>query len=107
MAPLRRTFSSRAWLVQYSYVLDILEKRKPHREAHIAHAAASNKKGELHFAGAFADPVDGAAFIFRVQDKSAIETFIRLDPYVKNGLVTGYTIREWSLVIDQSQAKVG
>jgi hypothetical protein len=52
-------------LLQYSYVPDILEKRGPHRAAHIEGAKQALAAGKLYMAGALADPVDGAIFIFR------------------------------------------
>ena len=44
---------------------DILEKRGPHRAAHIEGAKQALAAGKLYMAGALADPVDGAIFIFR------------------------------------------
>ena len=52
-------------LLQYSYVPDLLEKRGPHRAAHIEGAKQALAAGKLYMAGALADPVDGAIFIFR------------------------------------------
>jgi hypothetical protein len=37
--------------------------------------------------------------IFRVKDKSVIEEFVDKDPYVKNGLIAKWEIREWTVVI--------
>jgi uncharacterized protein YciI len=48
-------------------------------------------------AGAFTDPVDGAILVFRTRE--AAEGFVESDPYVKGGLVTGWKIREWNVVI--------
>ena len=50
-------------------------------------------------AGAFADPVDGAALVFRTDDPLMPERFAREDPYVKNGLVTNWRVRTWNVVI--------
>ena len=50
-------------------------------------------------AGAFADPVDGAAFVFTVEDRARVEAFVAADPYVANGLVPSWRIREWTVVI--------
>jgi uncharacterized protein YciI len=50
--------------------------------------------------GAFADPVDGAVLLFRVDDRSVVEAFVRRDPYVTNGVVTRWRIRPWTVVVD-------
>jgi len=47
-------------------------------------------------AGAFANPVDGAALVFRAEGPSVVEDFARKDPYVTNGLVTNWRVREWT-----------
>lgn len=52
------------------------------------------RNGEVEFAAAHKDPVDGAILIFNVDDTSPIEDFLSKDPYVKNKLVTDYFIRE-------------
>jgi uncharacterized protein YciI len=48
-------------------------------------------------AGAFNEPLDGAALVFRTRE--AAEAFVQEDPYVSSGLVTGWRIREWNVVI--------
>ncbi len=50
-------------------------------------------------AGAFADPVDGAALVFQADDASVVEAFVAADPYVREGLVTNWRIRPWTVVI--------
>jgi len=42
--------------------------------------------------------VDGAALVFKADDRSVVEDFVRNDPYVKNGLITDWKIREWTVV---------
>jgi len=50
-------------------------------------------------AGVFSNPPDKALLIFHIPDKSIIEDFIKKDPYVNNGLVMKWEIREWTVVI--------
>ena len=50
-------------------------------------------------AGAFADPVDGALFIFKNVSKEFIDAYVEADPYVQNGLVTGWKIKPWTVVV--------
>jgi len=87
------------FLLFYDYVENIIERRAPHREAHLALVGGYVDRGELILGGAFADPVDGAVIVFKVEDKSKIEAFVEKDPYVANGLVTGWRIREWTVVV--------
>ena len=76
------------WLLQYEVVDGYVEARVPFRSEHLALATGYRDRGELVLAGAFADPADGAALVFRTDD-----------PYVANGLVTRWWIREWTVVI--------
>lgn len=87
------------YVLFYDYIEDVVEKRAPFRPDHLALANAYRERGELLMAGAFADPVDGAAFVFTVDDPAEIEAFVAADPYVANGLVPSWRIREWTVVI--------
>ena len=51
-------------LLSYEYVADILGRRKPHREAHLAHVERTTAEGGLVVAGAVGDPPHGAVFVF-------------------------------------------
>ena len=81
----------------YTYTEDAVEKRKPFRDAHLAAANAAVERGELLLGGALADPVDGGVLIFT--GDSAVEEFAQSDPYVLNGVVTEWMVREWSTVV--------
>jgi uncharacterized protein len=83
----------------YHVVPDYVERRAALRDEHLALARAATERGELLLGGAFADPVDGALLIFRVDDIASVEAFARADPYVTNGLVTQWRVRPWSVVI--------
>ena len=83
----------------YHFVDDYMSRRTQFREKHFKLATASNERGELLLGGAFSDPPDKGLLIFKVDDKSVIEDFVEKDPYVKNGLVTKYEIRPWTVVI--------
>ena len=86
-------------LVFYDYVDDIVERRAPFREAHLALAGEAHGRGRLLMAGALAEPVDGAVFVFTTDDRSVVENFVASDPYVREGLVTAWRIRPWNVVI--------
>ena len=87
------------YLLLYDYVENATERRAPYREEHIRLAREAEGRGELVMAGAFADPVDGAVFVFRTDGPEPAENFVRRDPYVAGGVVTGWRIRPWTVVI--------
>ena len=87
-------------LLIYYVVENYVERRAPFREEHLRLASAAHERGELLLGGALADPVDRAVLLFRSQDKSAAEEFVRNDPYVANGLVVKWEIRPWTVVIE-------
>lgn len=86
-------------LLFYDYVPDILERREPHRDAHLDHARRWKEDGRLVMAGALGDPPHGAAFVFAVDDPSVVEEYARDDPYVSAGLVSGRRIEAWKVVV--------
>ena len=92
------------FLLFYTYVPDVLEKRPQFRGAHIQYARASVARGELILGGAFADPVDGAVLLFSAPSKDLVEEFARKDPYVLGGLVTDWQVRAWTTVIGEGAA---
>lgn len=94
----------RHFLLFYEGAPDYLERRPQFRAEHLAHAWAANERGELVIAGAFANPVDGAVLMFASDDSSAAEAFARADPYVDNGLVKRWYVREWTTVIGEFAA---
>ncbi|MGH3697815.1 MAG: YciI-like protein [Pseudonocardiaceae bacterium] len=86
-------------LLFYDYVDDIVERRAPFRQAHLALAGEAHERGDLLMAGALTEPVDGAVFVFTTDDHSLVEDFVAKDPYVREGLVTAWRIRPWNVVI--------
>jgi uncharacterized protein YciI len=85
------------YLLFYDIVEDYIARRAPLRGEHLELARQAHERGELVLAGALADPVDGAVFVFRTRDSA--DAFARADPYVQHGLVTGWRVRSWSTVI--------
>lgn len=82
----------------YDYVDNMLERRQPFRTSHLAHVSEFHERGLLMMAGAWADPADGALLVFRTDDRALVERFVEADPYVLNGLVPSWRIREWTVV---------
>ena len=87
------------YLLEYALIDDYVARRAAFREAHLALAREAQRRGDLILAGALAEPTDRAVLVWRTEDSSVIEGFIDGDPYVRNGLVTSWTIRPWTVVI--------
>jgi hypothetical protein len=87
------------YLLFYDVVPDYVERRAPYRSEHLALARAAHGRGELVLGGALANPVDGAVLLFRGDSPAVAEAFVAADPYVRNGLVTRWRVREWTTVI--------
>ena len=87
------------YLMTYDLAPDYMERRGPLRAAHLAHARAAVGRGEMVLGGALANPPDLAVLLFRGDSPAAAEAFAAADPYVLNGLVTGWRIREWTTVV--------
>jgi uncharacterized protein YciI len=87
------------FLVQYDFVENVVERRAPHREAHLKLVREAFARGEIVMGGAFSDPVDGAAIVFEANTPAVVEAFVRQDPYVVSGIVTRWRIRPWTVVI--------
>ncbi|MEW6583546.1 MAG: YciI family protein [Actinomycetota bacterium] len=85
-------------LVEYDYVEDILERRGPFREEHLARLRQAKDRGLVLAAGAVGDPPVGAVIVL-TDDRRAAEELVAADPYVVNGLVTGWRIRPWNVVV--------
>jgi uncharacterized protein YciI len=92
------------FLLFYDACENYVEKRKAFRDAHLKYGWAAHNRGELLLAGALADPVDGAVLLFRGESAQVAEAFAKQDPYVVNGLVTQWRVREWTTVVGESAA---
>src|SRR5947209_5694320 len=82
----------------YDYVPDIVQRRGPYREGHLAAIAAEQQAGRVIMAGALGDPPHGAAIVFGDAAVDEIEAFVAADPYVRAGLVRGHRIELWTVV---------
>jgi len=75
-------------------------RRAPLRPAHLAHAQAAAAAGNLMLGGAWAAAPFGGMLLFRGLERERVERFAQEDPYVTGGLVSGFTVREWNVVVD-------
>ena len=92
------------FLLLYDTVPEYLERRGEFRSAHLTLARAAQDRGELVLAGALADPVDGAVLLFRGESAEVARKFAESDPYVQNGLVKSWRVREWTTVVGEGAA---
>jgi uncharacterized protein YciI len=85
-------------VLEYALVDDYLERRAALREGHLRLANEAHERGELLLAGALPDPYDRALLVWTAP-REVVERFVDQDPYVTNGLVTGWTVRPWNVVV--------
>ena len=87
------------YILFYRTVEGYLGKRAAYRKEHLEVATAAHQKGELVMAGALANPADWAVLVFKGEGPEIAEEFARNDPYVKNGLISEWKVRPWTVVI--------
>jgi uncharacterized protein len=85
-------------LLEYTLADDYLERRLALRDEHLTLAREAHERGELLLAGALPDPYDRALLVWTAP-RDVVERFAAADPYVTHGLVTGWTVRPWNVVI--------
>ena len=90
------------YILFYQAVENYVEKRAPYREEHLKYANAAHERGALVMGGALADPADGAVLVFKADGPAVAKEFAQNDPYVKNGLITEWHVRPWTVVIGGS-----
>ena len=86
------------YLMFYETVDDYVERRAQYREEHLRKAWAASDRGELLLGGALTQPTDAAVLLFQGDSPEVAERFARTDPYVINGLVKRWYVREWKTV---------
>jgi hypothetical protein len=89
----------RYFALHYDVVPGFVERRMPFREAHLRMVRDARERGHLVMAGALGEPPEGALLVFRGESASHVEDFAREDPYVREGLVTAWRVRPWSVVV--------
>jgi uncharacterized protein YciI len=87
------------YLLFYDVVDKFVDRRTPFRAAHLQLAREAADRGDLVLAGGLANPVDGSVLLFKGASPAAAEAFAKSDPYVVNGLVTKWRVREWTTVV--------
>jgi uncharacterized protein len=90
------------WLLRYALAPDYLARRPHFRDAHLRAAWAAAESGALLLGGAVGDPPEEALLLFT--DPATAEAFAAADPYVLNGLVTGWRVLPWATVVGADAA---
>jgi uncharacterized protein len=89
------------YLLMYDLCADYAERRAAWRNEHLKLAWAAAERGELVLGGALEDPIDTAVLLFKGETPAAAEAFVQADPYVREGLVTGWRVRPWKTVVGE------
>ncbi len=92
------------YLLFYEGAENYVERRAPHRKAHLEYAWKAVERGDLVLGGALAEPIDGAVLLFRGDSPAAAEAFAREDPYVRHGVVKSWRVRKWTTVAGKDAA---
>ena len=83
-------------ILHYEYVPDMVDKRRPHREAHLDLIKRWHGDDRLVIAGAVGDPPHGGLLVFRTAEDA--EAFADEDPYGQAGLVIERRVEPWTVV---------
>jgi uncharacterized protein YciI len=81
------------YVLYYQSSPEVLEKAPIYGAAHREHWQQFLKDGTLLMVGPFADPRQGAMSVFTTRE--AAEKFATGDPFVTNGVVSNWHVREW------------
>ena len=81
----------------YESAPDVAVKAPIYIEAHRAHIAEFHGRGVLLLVGTLGNPPEGAMGVFT--SREAAEEFIRDDPFVLNGVVASWQIKEWNEIL--------
>lgn len=77
-----------------SYCEDVITKRSPYRDAHLAGLARQQAAGILVTIGPTQD-LTQVFGIYEASDKQQVCALIEADPYWQHGIWTEYQVKEW------------
>jgi len=82
-------------VVLYESADNLLETAPIHFPAHKARVDEFRGRGDLLLVGTFGDPLnEGSMAVFR--SRAGAEEFVRDDPFVVNGVVKAWHVRDWN-----------
>jgi uncharacterized protein len=83
------------YVMLYTSAPDVASKAPAHFPAHLERLNAFHERGDLLLVGTFGDPQEqGSMAIFSTRD--AAEEFVAGDPFVVNGVVASWEVRQWN-----------
>ena len=82
------------YVLFYEAASDVLATAPRHMEAHRARWQAFRSSGALLMLGPFSDPREGSMAVFTTLESA--REFAEGDPFVLNGVVTKWYVREWN-----------
>ena len=88
------------YVLLYQSAEDVATNAPPHFPAHKARLDAFAARGDLLMVGTFGDPqAQGSMAIFR--SREAAEEFAAGDPFVLDGVVRAWEVRDWDEVLTE------
>jgi uncharacterized protein YciI len=86
------------YVMFYDSADDVASKAPAHFPAHRARLADFHARGALLMVGTFGDPQEeGSMAVFTTRE--AAEEFAKEDPFVLNGVVRNWYVREWNDIL--------
>lgn len=83
----------------YQSADDVARKAPPHFPAHLARIHEFHDRGEILLVGTFGDPqAEGSMAVFTT--RAAAQAFVDGDPFVREGVVSGWQIRDWNEILE-------
>ena len=88
------------YVLFYESADDVMSKAPEHFPAHSARLDEFQARGELLMVGLFGDPQEeGSMSVFTTRESA--EEFATGDPFVLNGVVAKWYVREWHEVLTE------
>ena len=86
------------YVLLYESAPNVAENAPPHFPAHKERLDEFHERGDLLMVGTFGDPQSqGSMSVFR--SREAAEEFAAADPFVINGVVRRWEVRDWNEVL--------
>lgn len=77
-----------------TYCADVLEKRAPHRQAHLDRLAALKSEGKVITIGPTSD-LTRVFGVYEAASEEAARLLVEEDPYWQHDIWTSYELHEW------------